>query len=100
MHCRALLLLLTSVVIACAASKKANNSVAVNINQSDSIAGLEFIAKNDCFTCHKFKEKLLGPSFVSVANKYDKTNGNIAMLNRKIKEGGKESWGDLPMTPH
>jgi len=45
MHCRALSLLLTSVVIACSASKKANNSVAVNINQSDSIAAWSLLQR-------------------------------------------------------
>lgn len=72
----------------------------MSISQVDSLIGIKAIAKNDCFTCHKFDEKLQGPSFLSVANKYDQTNENIIKLAKKIQEGGKGSWGKLPMLPH
>lgn len=88
-------------VIACSSSKKSNSSVtAAEISVSDSIAGLEFVAKNDCYTCHGLKEKIVAPPFSGIANKYDKTNESIERLSTKIKNGGSGSWGKLPMTPH
>jgi cytochrome c len=62
--------------------------------------GLELIAKSDCLTCHKVSEKLTGPAYRDVANKYENTDENIAMLAGKIVSGGQGVWGTIPMTPH
>ena len=92
---------LVYLVIACSSSKKSIYSVtAAEISGSDSISGLEFVAENDCFTCHKFKEKMVAPPFFDIANKYDKKNENIERLSAKIKNGGNGSWGKVPMIPH
>ena len=32
--------------------------------------GLALIGQSDCLTCHKISEKLTGPSYQDVANKY------------------------------
>lgn len=60
--------------------------------------GLALIAKNDCLTCHKVDEKLIGPAYRDVANKY--TDKDIPMLAAKIIKGGLGVWGQVPMTPH
>lgn len=62
--------------------------------------GLALIAKSDCLTCHKVGEKLTGPAYRDVANKYENTEANIAMLAGKIIKGGTGVWGQIPMTPH
>ena len=65
--------------------------------------GLELIGKSDCLTCHKIAEKLIGPAYQDVANKYESTPENITMLAKEIiagVEGGKGKWGQLPMTAH
>lgn len=62
--------------------------------------GLELIAKSDCLTCHKVSEKLTGPAYRDVANKYENTSANITMLSGKIIKGGQGVWGTIPMTPH
>lgn len=62
--------------------------------------GLELIGKSDCLTCHKVREKLIGPSYADVAAKYDNTEANIQLLAGKIIKGGKGVWGEVPMTPH
>lgn len=62
--------------------------------------GLELIAKSDCLTCHKISEKLTGPAYRDVANKYENTDENITMLAGKIISGGQGVWGTIPMTPH
>ncbi len=60
--------------------------------------GLALIEGADCLTCHKVDAKLVGPSYQEVANKY--TSADIDMLAKKIIDGGKGVWGEIPMTPH
>ena len=62
--------------------------------------GLELIGKSDCLTCHKVKEKLIGPAYADVAAKYENNEANIKKLAGKIIKGGKGVWGEVPMTPH
>lgn len=64
-------------------------------------AGLALIAKNDCLTCHKVDEKLIGPSYREVANKYAaEAPAIIPTLADKIIKGGVGVWGQVPMTAH
>ncbi|MBN9298581.1 MAG: c-type cytochrome [Filimonas sp.] len=62
--------------------------------------GLELIAKNDCLTCHKVSEKLIGPSYQEVAAKYENNEENVKHLADKVIKGGQGVWGQVPMTPH
>ena len=62
--------------------------------------GLTLIAANDCLTCHKVDEKVTGPAYRDVANKYENTDANVKMLADKIIKGGTGVWGDAAMTPH
>ncbi len=66
----------------------------------DTKKGEGLISKSDCFACHKVNEKLLGPSYKDVANKYSDTKANIDYLVKKIKAGGSGVWGAIPMSPH
>lgn len=62
--------------------------------------GAKLIAASDCASCHRENEKLLGPAYIAVAEKYPDTPANIAMLSQHIIKGGAGHWGDVPMTPH
>ena len=63
--------------------------------------GLELAAKSDCFTCHQVEDKLTGPSYRDVANKYAGLPDTIvAHLAGKIISGGSGVWGQIIMTPH
>lgn len=66
----------------------------------DYVKGLELIGKSDCLTCHKVGDKIIGPSYREVAEKYENTEENITMLAGKIIKGGQGVWGKVPMTPH
>jgi len=78
--------------------KPAETSITDN---PDYTAGLELIAKSDCLTCHKVDEKLTGPSYRDVANKYaSQAPGIIPQLAEKIMKGGTGVWGQVPMLPH
>lgn len=62
--------------------------------------GAKLIAAGTCTSCHKEKEKLVGPAYLDVAKRYPATEANIAMLATKIITGGKGHWGEIPMTPN
>lgn len=62
--------------------------------------GSNLIIKSDCLTCHKIKEKNVGPAYVAIAEKYPPTAENISYLSSKIIKGGKGVWGEVPMLPH
>ena len=63
--------------------------------------GLAIVASNDCLTCHKVDEKIQGPTYRDVANKYASYPDTIIThLANKIKSGGSGVWGEIPMTPH
>ena len=62
--------------------------------------GAKLIAGSDCLSCHKDTEKVVGPAYTAVAEKYPDTEANIAMLAGKILKGGSGNWGAVPMTPH
>lgn len=64
-------------------------------------AGLALIAKNDCLTCHSVNDKINGPAYKDVANKYATAGDTIVThLAKKIIAGGSGVWGEVPMTPH
>jgi len=58
------------------------------------------ISKHDCKTCHNKVKKTVGPSYISIAKKYEHTDENMMMLVNKIKKGGSGIWGEQVMTPH
>ena len=62
--------------------------------------GLALVAQSDCLTCHKISEKLTGPAYQDVANKYAGSDTAVKYLTGKIIKGGKGVWGTVPMTPH
>ncbi|HMG68966.1 MAG TPA: c-type cytochrome [Chitinophagaceae bacterium] len=63
--------------------------------------GLELASKSDCFTCHQVDDKLTGPAYREVANKYANLPDTIvAHLAGKIITGGSGVWGEIIMTPH
>lgn len=63
-------------------------------------AGRQLIANSDCVACHKDEEKVIGPAYKEVAERYHGTDTAVAFLARKIIEGGAGNWGTVPMTAH
>lgn len=58
----------------------------------------ELAEASGCLGCHNVDSKLVGPSYVEIANKY-KGNDVAGQLFAKMKEGGAGVWGDVPMPP-
>lgn len=62
--------------------------------------GLDALAKYDCLTCHKVEDRIKGPSYREVANKYAGQPDAVKYLAEKIIKGGSGVWGQEVMTPH
>jgi cytochrome c len=62
--------------------------------------GVEIVAANDCFTCHKIDEKNVGPAWRDVAAKYAGQDSAVKYLAHKIINGGSGVWGQVPMAAH
>jgi cytochrome c len=66
----------------------------------DYVKGRDIVAGSDCMSCHKIDEKNIGPAWRDVANKYAGQDTAVAYLAKKIIEGGKGVWGEVPMAAH
>jgi cytochrome c len=62
--------------------------------------GLARIRKSDCLGCHAVDNASLGPSYVSVAQRYRGQTEARMRLITKIATGGTGVWGDRVMPPH
>lgn len=101
MRLLAAILFLGSIIFACSSSKKAISLAPVSLNQPDTLAGLAVVTKSDCLICHKVDERIQGPSYRDIANKYAGMPDTIVkQLANKIIGGGMGVWGEIPMVPH
>ena len=90
---------------ACSEKLPSSHSMSLNILSTGLIIdipddGAALIAKSDCIGCHKLDKKVIGPSYIDVANKYEATEKNIDLIASRIIKGSKGIWGPLPMSAH
>lgn len=69
-------------------------------NHPDYKKGLALIGQSDCLGCHKVSERIVGPAYQEVAERYAGKPGIEDSLASKIINGGSGNWGDQMMTPH
>jgi cytochrome c len=62
--------------------------------------GLARMRRSDCLACHGVDQASLGPSYVSVAQRYQGRTDAMRHLVTKIATGGTGVWGDRVMPPH
>ena len=61
----------------------------------------ESIAKgSDCFSCHATDQKIVGPAFTAVAEKFAGQANAEATLSQAIANGHVGTWGSVPMPAH
>ena len=73
---------------------------AAAMNNPDYDAGLNLVAKSDCFTCHKLRETLVGPAYADVAKKYPNSPETVDTLSNRILHGSQGIWGPAQMLAH
>lgn len=66
----------------------------------DAAAAMELAKANGCFSCHAANEKLVGPSYSAVHEKYKDDKDAVATLAQSIQNGSKGKWGRIPMPAH
>ena len=64
-------------------------------------SGSALVQQYGCLNCHNVDQKLVGPAYKAVSEKYksDREAASI-VLAKKIKAGGAGNWGRIPMPPH
>ncbi|HVG15948.1 MAG TPA: ThuA domain-containing protein [Chitinophagaceae bacterium] len=79
---------------------KASPSKTAAVKTATAHPGYALVTKSDCMSCHKVDQKLVGPSFTQVANRYKNQPAAVNKLAGKIINGGAGVWGQIPMAPH
>lgn len=101
-----LLIFITGSLMACGGNSGSEQSeTAENIAQQPAqteaqVDGRQLIQKSDCKACHMDDARIIGPSYLEVAEKYEENDTTITYLANKIIQGGSGNWGEVPMTPH
>lgn len=85
------------------ASKSTEETMTTTTTESSApteamLPGEKLIATADCIGCHNKTQKVIGPAYVEIAEKY--TEKDVDHLANKIISGGKGVWGEVAMTPH
>ncbi|HEV2481210.1 MAG TPA: c-type cytochrome [Puia sp.] len=63
--------------------------------------GLATMARSNCFNCHQFNGRLIGPSLAGIARRYGRFTAAITdSLTRRIKDGSTGIWGKEKMPSH
>jgi cytochrome c len=60
----------------------------------------QLIRNSDCKACHAMDEKSVGPSYMSIADRYKNDSSTIKNLAAKIISGGGGVWGEHAMSAH
>ena len=81
-------------------SDESKLSAALSKGVQNDPPGLAAIRTSNCFNCHSFNSKVIGPSFNDINKKYKPTSANIAQLEKSIREGSSGVWGNVKMPTH
>lgn len=73
---------------------------ATGLSAADQAAAMAMAKDNGCFSCHAMNEKVVGPSFSAIAERYRGEAGAAASLVQAVQNGSKGKWGRIPMPTH
>jgi cytochrome c551/c552 len=61
----------------------------------------ELVDQQHCMFCHTSDAPFLAPSFHQIADRYRNVPNSTAMLEHKLRMGGRAHWGDtaMPLPP-
>jgi cytochrome c len=62
-----------------------------------SFANPSLASAKNCFACHSVENKIVGPAYKDVAEKYRADPQSVDYLTQKILNGSSGVWGDLEM---
>ena len=79
---------------------KSKLSAIINKGSQPDAPGIAIMRTSNCFNCHNFNGKGIGPSFYEISKKYPATKPNIDTLIKHIKDGSTSTWGKEKMPTH
>lgn len=62
--------------------------------------GFAMMKSSDCFNCHAVEHRIIGPSFLEIADKYRGQPGALDVSVGRVRAGSSKVWGEIPMLPH
>jgi cytochrome c551/c552 len=74
-------------------------AVKASAGAAETAAVMPVLQKFACTACHGMDNRIVGPSFRDIANKYKGRADAVNYLSGKIKAGGQGVWGNVPMPP-
>lgn len=66
----------------------------------DEVKAKEIAGKSACMNCHGLNNKIVGPGFNEIAQKYKGDKKALGFLVKKVRSGGSGVWGSIPMPPN
>ena len=81
------------------ASKEKMQAILNKGAQNDAL-GLAVIRASNCFNCHNFNSKSIGPSFDDIVKRYPATKPNIDSMVKRIRQGSSGIWVKEKMPTH
>jgi len=78
----------------------ASSVSALSKSVPDDAPGLAVIITSNCFNCHNFNGKAIGPSFYDISKRYPAAKASTDTLVRRIKDGSSGVWGKEKMPSH
>ena len=78
------------------------SKIAAELNKTgeSNSPGLAAIRTSNCFNCHNFDSKSIGPSFNEISKRYPATSANIGLMVKRTREGSTGVWGKVSMPTH
>ena len=62
--------------------------------------GLALMKSSDCFNCHQVEQRVIGPAYLEVAERYRGQPAALDAAVKRVREGSTGVWGAVPMLPH
>jgi cytochrome c len=62
--------------------------------------GIKLMQATTCLSCHAAQNKLVGPSFADITDKYGKDPLAVDKLFAKVRGGSVGTWGEQAMPAH
>ena len=73
---------------------------AAEMTAAEQASAKELAQASGCLSCHALTEKIVGPAYSSVAEKYKADADVVSSLAQSIQYGSKGKWGRIPMPAH
>jgi cytochrome c len=79
---------------------KSKLTALLNKGTQPDLPGIAIMRTSNCFNCHNFNGKSIGPSFYEISKKYAVTKRNTDTLVKHIRQGSSGTWGKEKMPTH